>query len=91
MNYCSNCGAQKEISATICPYCGYSFNLIEKEKEKDLKIQELEQKIVTLENKDISNPWSSNSSQFKYFWIMAIIMIVFFFAFIFFFVYMAST
>ncbi len=91
MNYCPNCGAEKDIKGNICPYCGYSFNLIENETSKDLKIQELEEKIKTLEGKKSNDPLISTNSQFKYFWIMAIIMIVFFFAFIFFFVFMAST
>jgi len=91
MNYCHNCGAKIESNITICPYCGQSFDKKDKKQvnsEKDLKIQELELKIATLEKKTTSH-FGFSGQNLKYFWIMAIIMIIFFFSFMFFFVWMA--
>ena len=49
--YCSNCGAKVESDALHCPYCGKSFMHASKDlmTEKDLKIEALERKLLSLE------------------------------------------
>jgi uncharacterized membrane protein YvbJ len=47
--YCQNCGSEIDKSAKICPYCGKLINSSEVLKQKDTKIQEMEQKISKLE------------------------------------------
>ena len=88
MNYCQNCGAKIELNINICPYCGQTYDKKEEISEKDLKIQELEQKITNLKKKR-SFTMGFPAQNMKYFWVMAIIMIIFFFGFMFFFVWMA--
>ena len=89
MNFCPNCGAEKDINTQICPYCGYSFNKVNEVDEYKKKITNLEQKITQLEKKEKPNIFNKDFAQMKYFWIMATIMVIAFFAFLFFFVYMA--
>ncbi|MFW9875346.1 MAG: zinc-ribbon domain-containing protein [Candidatus Thorarchaeota archaeon] len=47
--YCQNCGSEIDQNIMVCPYCGQVNNNSEAIREKDIKIQELEQKISNLE------------------------------------------
>lgn len=47
--YCTECGSKLDENAKVCPYCGQENMKSKVPDEKDLKIQELEQKIVKLE------------------------------------------
>ena len=47
--YCMECGSKLEENAIVCPYCGQENIDSKIPDEKDLKIQELEQKVDTLE------------------------------------------
>jgi len=47
--YCQNCGSEINQNAKICPYCGQVNNNSDILREKDIKIQELEQKMAKLE------------------------------------------
>ena len=89
MNFCQNCGAEREINATICPYCGKRYVKSNEVEQYKNKITELENKLNQLEKTDKSSPFRPDNAQMKYFWIMATIMVIAFFAFIFFFVWMA--
>jgi uncharacterized membrane protein YvbJ len=89
MNFCPNCGAEREKNANICPYCGFSYFKTNEVQDYKKKVAELEDKLIQLEKPDKFNPFKLDSSQMKYFWIMATIMVIAFFAFIFFFVFMA--
>ena len=90
MSYCSNCGAEREDSARICEFCGYSFNVIDDLEEKNLKINQLEHELHQLESSSNIKTTTVDNSQLKYFWIIASLMIIGFFSFIFYFVFMAS-
>ncbi len=90
MSYCPNCGAERGYYAKICEFCGYSFDVIDDLEDKDIKINQLEHKLHQLENSGNIKSTTADNSQFKYFWIIAGLMIIGFFSFIFFFVYMAS-
>ncbi|MFW9828407.1 MAG: zinc-ribbon domain-containing protein [Candidatus Thorarchaeota archaeon] len=48
--YCQNCGSEIGQNDLICPFCGQRNGSSEVLKEKDNKIQELEQKIAKLES-----------------------------------------
>ena len=91
MNFCPNCGAEKDVNTNICPYCGFSFNKSNKVEEYENKIAELEHKLAKIENLDKPKIFGTENSQMKYFWIMATIMIIAFFGFLFFFVFMARS
>ena len=90
MGYCPNCGAETEQSAKICEFCGYSLNFMDELKEKNLKINQLKQKLHQHESTRSYKGSSEDNSQLKYFWVIAALMIIGFFSFIFYFVYMAS-
>ena len=47
--YCQNCGSEIDKSIEICPYCGNINNISKVIQQKDIKIQEMEQKISELE------------------------------------------
>ncbi|MFW9969778.1 MAG: zinc-ribbon domain-containing protein [Candidatus Odinarchaeota archaeon] len=47
--YCQNCGSELDQNAMLCPYCGQVNNNSDIIRNKDLKIQEMEQKITELE------------------------------------------
>ncbi len=47
--YCQNCGSEIDQNANVCPYCGQTNNNTDIIREKDIKIQEMEQKITELE------------------------------------------
>jgi uncharacterized membrane protein YvbJ len=47
--YCKNCGSKIDQKATVCPYCGQFNSSADIIRRKDIKIQELEQKIANLE------------------------------------------
>ncbi|MFX1326241.1 MAG: zinc-ribbon domain-containing protein [Promethearchaeota archaeon] len=49
--YCTNCGAEIGEHVKTCPYCGKPNEKKDFMVQKDIKIQELEQKIVQLEAK----------------------------------------
>lgn len=53
--YCTNCGADIGENVKTCPYCGKSNEKKDLMEQKDMKIQELEQKIVQLEAKIAGN------------------------------------
>ncbi|MFX0038782.1 MAG: zinc-ribbon domain-containing protein [Promethearchaeota archaeon] len=48
--YCQNCGSEIDQNAIVCPYCGQVNSSSDIVKEKDIKIQEMEQKIAELEH-----------------------------------------
>jgi uncharacterized membrane protein YvbJ len=92
MNYCPNCGEERNDSAQICEFCGFSFNIMDDLEEKNRKINQLEQELHQLEsNSNIATKAIiADNSPLKYFWIIASLMIIGFFSFIFYFIYMAS-
>ncbi|MFW9948911.1 MAG: hypothetical protein ACFFKA_02145 [Candidatus Thorarchaeota archaeon] len=90
MNFCPNCGSEKDVDIKICPYCGFSFNKLSEVESYEKKISDLEQKLAQVEGPKKLSLFDPRSSQMKYFWIMATIMVIVFFAFLFFFVFMAS-
>ncbi|MFX1419242.1 MAG: zinc-ribbon domain-containing protein [Promethearchaeota archaeon] len=47
--YCHNCGSEIDQNARLCPYCGQIINGSDDIRQKEIKIQELEQKILKLE------------------------------------------
>ena len=47
--FCTECGSKIEENVIVCPYCGEENRNSKVLDEKDLKIQELEHKIVKLE------------------------------------------
>ena len=47
--FCQNCGAKIEDDVVVCPFCGFSNESNHKLSQKDLKIQELQEKIMQLE------------------------------------------
>jgi len=47
--YCQNCGSKIDQNAKVCPYCGLMNNNSDIIEQKDIKIQEMEQKIAELE------------------------------------------
>ena len=58
--YCQNCGSEIDSTASICPYCGQPNNNSKIIRNKDIKIQEMEQKIAELEHIIRERPKSSN-------------------------------
>ena len=46
--YCTECGSKLDENAKVCPYCGQAINS-KIQDEKDLKIQELQKKVINLE------------------------------------------
>ena len=47
--FCQNCGSEIEEHDKVCPYCGQVNKYFEVLKEKDNIIQQLEQKVIKLE------------------------------------------
>jgi len=47
--YCRNCGSEIDENAKVCPYCGRMNDVSEVIPQKEIKIQELEQKVSELE------------------------------------------
>jgi uncharacterized membrane protein YvbJ len=64
VSYCQNCGAKRDAAINFCSYCGYKFEKKKETDNKDVRIKELEQKIVQLEQKQVKgtkfgpfSPW----------------------------------
>ncbi len=47
--YCQNCGSEIDQNAMVCPYCGQVNSSSDIIRKKDIKIEEMEQKIAKLE------------------------------------------
>lgn len=80
MKYCSNCGSKIEESDLYCSFCGIEFDDNKELKDKDYKIQELEQKVALLEKqmtikRNIRK--NSNPNNFNFAW-MAVPIVGFF-------------
>ncbi|MFX0145708.1 MAG: zinc-ribbon domain-containing protein, partial [Candidatus Hodarchaeota archaeon] len=67
--YCQNCGSEIDQNAVVCPYCGQVNTNSDIIKKKDAKIQEMEQKIVELEQvikqEPVSKVKKSGINQFQ--------------------------
>ena len=66
MFYCQNCGAKIESVEKFCSFCGFSFEEKTELNNKNARINELEQKIVRLEQRQVKktssrafSPWLS--------------------------------
>jgi uncharacterized membrane protein YvbJ len=83
--YCQNCGSEIDQNASICPFCGQANRNIDLIKSKDIKIQELEQKIAKLEQtiKEKSNSSFKKNifNPFPWFFIIPIVFVIVFFVF----------
>jgi uncharacterized membrane protein YvbJ len=60
--FCQECGSEIENKATVCPYCGKINSNSDVVQQKDLQIQELEQKVAKLEEFAINKPKKINKS-----------------------------
>ncbi|MFX1476491.1 MAG: zinc-ribbon domain-containing protein [Promethearchaeota archaeon] len=58
--YCTECGSKLDENAIVCPYCGEEKIISNAVDEKDLKIQELEKKIIKLEESNKERRWFSS-------------------------------
>ena len=58
MFYCQNCGTKIESTEKFCSFCGFSFEQKAKSDEKDARINELEQKIARLEQRQVKKTTS---------------------------------
>jgi uncharacterized membrane protein YvbJ len=83
--YCQNCGSEIDQNASICPFCGQANKNPDIIRSKDIKIQELEQKIAKLEQdvKETSNsPFKKkNFNPFPWVFIVPIVFVIVFFLF----------
>ena len=84
--YCQNCGSALEENVSVCPYCGQVNENSEILKQKDIKIQDMEQKIAHLERLVNQQPKSTRKSlrqsMFQpWFFIFPILFVVIFFIF----------
>ncbi|MDX1799135.1 MAG: zinc-ribbon domain-containing protein [Candidatus Lokiarchaeia archaeon] len=81
--YCQNCGSEIDQNASICPFCGQANKNTDIMRSKDIKIQELEQKIAKLEEdvKTKSNsPFKKNIfNAFPWFFVVPIVFVIVFF------------
>ena len=55
MHYCQNCGTKIVSNENICTFCGVKFEEKSSSNDKDARILELEQKIITLAQKRSTN------------------------------------
>lgn len=62
MFYCQNCGAKIESAEKFCSFCGFSFDTNTESSDKDARIDELEQKIARLEQRQVKKTTSSSFS-----------------------------
>ena len=62
MFYCQNCGAKIESAEKFCSFCGFSFEKNTNTDVKDARINELEQKIARLEQRQVKKTASSSFS-----------------------------
>ena len=60
MFYCQNCGAKIESVEKFCSFCGFSFEVKIESNDKDTRINELEQKITRLEQKQVKKTTASS-------------------------------
>ncbi|MBY9020144.1 MAG: zinc ribbon domain-containing protein [Candidatus Lokiarchaeota archaeon] len=51
MHYCQNCGTKIESKENFCTFCGIKFEETPSSNEKDARIEELEQNLSILEQK----------------------------------------
>ena len=58
MFYCQNCGAKIESVEKFCSFCGFSFEEKIESSDKDARIDELEQKIARLEQRQVKKTTS---------------------------------
>ena len=58
MFYCQNCGAKIESAEKFCSFCGFSFEVETELNDKDARINELEQKIIQLEQRQVKKTTS---------------------------------
>lgn len=84
--YCQNCGSALEENVSICPYCGQVNDSSEILKQKDIKIQEMEQKVEQLERLVRQQPKSTRKAFREHMFqpwvfIFPIIFVVIFFVF----------
>jgi hypothetical protein len=63
--YCTECGSRLDENVIVCPFCGHEKLVSKPLDEKDLKIQELESKIVKLEesNKERKRFFSNKAEE----------------------------
>lgn len=83
MNYCPNCGSMKEENSKVCRYCGYIFEKLDINSDKDRRIRELEMKIERLEKEQKPKSQSFQSDTSPWVFIMPIAFVAIFFLFVF--------
>ncbi|MFW9938015.1 MAG: zinc-ribbon domain-containing protein [Candidatus Thorarchaeota archaeon] len=83
--FCQECGSEIENTATVCPFCGKINSNSDVIQQKDLKIQELEQKVAKLEEFVTHKPKkatrSFNPMMFLFIFILPLAFLVLFFVF----------
>ena len=82
--FCQNCGSEIDPNYQICPYCGQNNSSSNTLNEKDIKIQELEQKVTELEHIIKEGPKSSDKKGLfnlfqPWFFIFPLVFVVLFF------------
>jgi len=90
--YCQNCGSEIGEKAKICPYCGELNKNSEIVREKDMKIQEMEQKMAELELRVQQGTKAriKRSGAFQFQWMIFVFPLVFVVLFFVFFILLVS-
>jgi uncharacterized membrane protein YvbJ len=83
MSYCPNCGKKRIEFENFCEACGYSFRQSDKVDEKDKKIQELEEKVNSLENLLSQKNQDSSKNMSPWIFIFPLCFFIIFFGFFF--------